>query len=136
MRVDVPFEKWILGTDVLQRRKTVKRALSVLEKHRLANHEYVASDELSIADILCYEEVVQIEVWNLLGSGGNLGFDGDGTAFVRRQYPNIHRWLMKMRKLTKHDEIHAIMISDFILNHVKKRQIAFAKELKRLKPKL
>merc|ERR1712129_9569 len=104
--------------------------------HRLAQHEYIAGDALSIADIICYEEMVQLEVWNLLGKGTNLGFDGDGTAFMKREYPNISRWLMKMRKLAKHDEIHAIMVKDFILNHVKNRQIAFAKEMKRLKPKL
>merc|ERR1719474_139680 len=136
MRVDVSFKTWLLGTDVMKRRSTVKKALDVIEQHRLGEHEYIAGNTLSIADILCYEELVQLEVWNLLDSGSNLGFDGDGTTFIRSRYPNISRWLIKMRKLAKHDAIHAVMVKDHILKHVKNRSAAFAKEMERVKSKL
>ena len=136
MRTDVPFKKWIMGTDLLQRRKSVPRTLKIIENIRLNKQKYIAGDTLSIADILCYEELVQVDVWNLLGEGTNLGFDGDGTSFLRENYPNIYQWLLRMRALPKHDEIHKIMVLPHILNHVKYRQIAFTKALKEHQSKL
>ena len=44
--------------------------LAVLEKDWLAKHKYIVDDELSVADLLCYEEVVQLRWWNRIENFG------------------------------------------------------------------
>ena len=127
MRVDVLFRKWI----------TVKYSLNIIERKRLGKHKYIAGDTLSIADILCYEEIVQLEVWNILSQGGDkLGFGGDGAQYLKQNYPNIYHWLLQMRKLSGHDKIHDVMIRPGILNLVRNRQKGFDKALQQYQSKL
>ena len=136
MRVDVLFKKWITGADMMQRRKIVKYSLNIIEQKRLGKHKYIAGDTLSIADILCYEEIVQLEVWNILSQGDKLGFGGDGAQYLKKNYPNIYQWLLQMRKLSGHDKIHDIMIRPGILNLVRNRQKGFDKALQQYVSKL
>merc|ERR1712013_274579 len=126
MRADVSFSTWLHSTPLMARRKSVRRTLDVIENVRLQQHRYIAGDALTIADLVCYEELVQIDVWNLLGTGTKLGFDGDGSAFVQKHYPRIFQWLLTMRKLPQHDAVHAVMVKPGILNYVQTRQTAFA----------
>eukprot|EP01083_Nonionella_stella_P183867 665544_1 len=136
MRVDVPLKQWILGTDIMQRRKTLRYALDIIENIRLKKHDYIAGDSLSIADILCYEEIVQLDVWNLFDDGKDLRFDGDGTKYIKRHYPNIHRWCLKMRQLPKHDYIHQALILPPFLQHVIERKAMITKAFTDLASKL
>ena len=94
-------------------------SLNIIEQKRLCKHKYIAGDTLSIADILCYEEIVQLEVWNILAQGDKLGFGGDGAQYLKQNYPNIYHWLLQMRKLSGHDKIHDVMIRPGILKLVR-----------------
>merc|ERR1712228_896255 len=124
------------GTDILQRRKSLKYALNIIENKRLQSNKYIAGNSLSIADILCYAEMVQLDVWNLLGQGTNLGFDGDGSNYMKLNYPNISNWMLKMKKLPKHKEAHKIMILPPMLKHVANRKVAISKAMKQYLSKL
>merc|ERR1719461_2421479 len=95
MRFDVSLKQWILGTDNLERRKRLKYALDIVENKRLNYNKYIVGNAVSIADIFCYAELVQLDVWNLLGEGTNLGFDCDGTEYMKNNYPNIYQWLLR-----------------------------------------
>ena len=136
MRIDVPFKQWILGTDIMQRRKKLKYALNIIENERLKTNQCIAGNVLSIADILCYAEMSQLDAWNLLGEGTDLGFDGDGSKYMRSHYPNIYQWMLKMRKLPKHKEAHKIMIIPPMLKHVANRKVAVSKAMKQYLSKL
>ena len=83
-------------TPIKMERKIAKNALNIMENYWLSNHEYIIDDKLSIADILCYAELIQIKVFPYLFSDIDL----------KNNYKNITKWMMKMSALNKHDAIH------------------------------
>ena len=70
--------------------------LAVIEKDWLAKHKYIVDDAVSMADIMCYEELVQLRWWGVVEDFAS-------------KYPNTNRWLDRMAKLPCHDECHAIL---------------------------
>merc|ERR1711971_1087750 len=113
----------------MQRRKALKYALDIIESKRLQTQTYIAGNTLSIADILCYEEMDQLNVWNLLSEGTNLGFDGDGSVYMHPHYPNIYKWMLKMKQLPGRKQAHQIMILPPMLQHVANRKVSISKAM-------
>ena len=77
-------------------RKLATYSLNIIENNYLGKHKFIVDDELSLADILCYEEVLQIKRWDLIK-------DSD------TKYPNIYAWIERMEKLPNHDQSHRIL---------------------------
>ena len=75
--------------------------MRLIEEHRLSQHRFMVDDELSIADIMAYEEVVQLRHWDCLLDGVSM------ESF--KQFPNIHGWMDRMGALEGHDDTHRIM---------------------------
>eukprot|EP01084_Bolivina_argentea_P212676 361463_1 len=136
VRYDVPFKNWLTKTDILKRRKLIKISLDIIENKRLNGNQYIVNNQLSIADILCFEEIAQLLVWNLLDPGTNLGWNGDGRKYFETNYPNIYQWLNRIKSLPKHDEVHQIMISKGVLSLIKNQSIQFAKAERQYQSKL
>eukprot|EP01083_Nonionella_stella_P102776 292701_1 len=95
MRTDIDIAKYNPST-LITTRKLAKYSLGIIEKQWLANHEYIVDNQLSLADILCYEELVQLKQWDLLEN-------------AQQKYPNIFKWMDRMSKLNGHDETHGIL---------------------------
>eukprot|EP01084_Bolivina_argentea_P249950 418592_1 len=76
--------------------KIAKRALNIIDNYWLSKHDYIIDNKVSIADILCYAELIQIKAFPYLFKNIDL----------QNKYINIKKWMNRMSKLNKHDEIH------------------------------
>merc|ERR1719445_2768137 len=47
-------------------RKLAVHALNIIEREWLGKHAFIVDDSLSLADILCFEELVQLKQWPLM----------------------------------------------------------------------
>jgi len=70
-----------------------KRIIQTLEDFYLSKTKFVAGDKLTIADFLCFEELVQCESEYF-------------EVFDFSPYPGISRWLKSMKELPKYSEFH------------------------------
>ena len=89
-------------------RKLAKYALAVIEGEWLEKHEFIVDDALSLADILCFEELVQLKQWPLI-------------AGAEQTYPNIFRWIGRMERVKGYAQTHRILakLDGFIAKRVK-----------------
>ena len=78
--------------------ETAAKVLSSLNNGWLqGNDGFIATpDEPTIADLLAFEEVVQVETTGTLGGGASLD-----------EYPNVSAWLDRMKQLPHYDAVHA-----------------------------
>ena len=53
---------------------------------------------MSIADLMCFEEIIQIEAWNLMGNN-----------YIENNYKNIHHWLQRMKTVKGFQKIHKLL---------------------------
>ena len=95
LRADVKLDAWNPDTLKLQR-KLATYSINIVENNYLSSHKFIIDDNLSLADILCYEELLQIKRWDLIKDSKN-------------KYPNIYAWFERMEKLPNHDKVHRIM---------------------------
>ena len=110
MRVDVKLDKWMsLKGRFINQRKLLRYSLKVLNDRYLGKHDYIVDDRLSVADILCYEEVFQLRKWE----------DLYPYSKFKQEYPNLDAWMTRMEKLKGHAKIHEIM--NKLAGFVKKR---------------
>jgi glutathione S-transferase len=72
--------------------KDVESVLNVIEDGWLQDDAYVAGNDVSIADMLAYEEFAQVYMTGLLPQMGD--------------YPRIAAWVERMKLLPHHDEAH------------------------------
>lgn len=72
------------------------RALRALDTGWLAGSSWLAGDRLSLADFAAYVEIGQLqpEFTNL---------------FDFEPYPNVRRWLARMKQVDAHDDAHAVL---------------------------
>ena len=82
-------------------RKKALNALNIIDKTRLNKHKYIADDALSIADISCYEEIIQIKEWNFIFEAAKIK--------TEIEFPNIYAWMDRMSDLPGHDDAHRVM---------------------------
>lgn len=108
MRIDIKIIRFLTGTNIFERRELLKRALNIIEKRFLSEHIFIVDHRISIADILCYAELFQIEIWNLLDEE-NVGDIYGGKKWLMKNYPNIQKWMERMQMLEHHKEIHQPM---------------------------
>eukprot|EP00483_Globobulimina_turgida_P008663 UN08681 len=106
LRSDVDPKKWNVES-IKTERKLAGFGLKVIENIWLSAHDYIIDNKLSIADILCYEELVQLRWWNLIDDFG-------------AKFPNINKWLDRMQKVPCHDETHQIL--DRMKGYIAQRQ--------------
>lgn len=72
--------------------KVLNRVCNLIEKGYFRNNsDFLCTDDLSIADIACYQELAQMKYAELF----------DFSAF-----PKIHRWLERMTTIPHHDTAH------------------------------
>ena len=110
MRVDVKIDKWLsLTGNFINQRKLLKYSLKVLNERYFGQHDYIVDNQLSVADILCYEEVFQLRKWEVLYPYSKL----------KKEFPNVDAWMTRMEKLKGHEKVHKIM--DTLQEFVKKR---------------
>mmetsp|Transcript_10914 Transcript_10914/g.14447 ORF Transcript_10914/g.14447 Transcript_10914/m.14447 type:complete len:292 (-) Transcript_10914:417-1292(-) len=91
----------------------IHKILKRLEKGWLSSkngEQYIAGGPTpSIADLLCYDEIVQV-TWtglvNIDGSGS--GGSGDHESSPS-SYPNLVAWTQRMQQLPYHDPVHAAL---------------------------
>eukprot|EP01083_Nonionella_stella_P266239 900899_1 len=95
LRSDVDPKKWNIQS-IKTNRKLAGFGLKVIENEWLSYNDYIVGNKLSIADLLCYEEVVQLRWWNLIDNFSS-------------KYPNIDKWLDRMQKVPCHDEVHQVL---------------------------
>ena len=81
---------------LIKTRKLANVALDIIENQWLSKHAFIIDDQVSLADILCYEEVLQIIRWDLMENASG-------------KYPRIAKWCKKMEKLPGHDSTHRIL---------------------------
>lgn len=84
-----------------------------LENFFLSKTRYVAGDKLTIADYLCFEEVVQCEKEYF-------------EVYDFSNYPNITRWLTEMKSLPKYAEIH-VPVQNFCSHFKKTKKVDISK---------
>ena len=136
-RTDVTKEKWIMGTPLMKRRKSVKYTLDIIENKLLGkDNKYICNNKLSIADLLCYSEITQIETWNLLDNGSKLGFGNDGSKYLQSNYPNIFQWIQRMKQVPFHDEVCKDMVTPNMLQFIQYRKKSFDDNLNKYLSKL
>ena len=80
-----------------------ENALGIIEKAWLAKHDFIVDDALSLADILCFEEVMQVKLWPFLYPNIKL----------EAEYPNISKWMQRMEALPQYDEFHGKKLDRF-----------------------
>eukprot|EP01084_Bolivina_argentea_P176199 304968_1 len=85
LRPDIDINKFNPSVLITQR-KLAKIALRINENNHLSKHDYIVDNKPSLADILCYEEVVQLKQWDIVPN-------------AQRDYPNIFKWIERMEKL-------------------------------------
>lgn len=73
--------------------RTLERAFEALDQGWLARRQFLASDELSIADFAAYMEIGQLQ-----------------SCFTNlydfASWPNVQRWLRSMQQVKAHDQAH------------------------------
>eukprot|EP01084_Bolivina_argentea_P253777 426418_1 len=113
LRQDIDISKFNPST-LITTRKLAKYSLNIIENVWLSKHDYIVDNKLSLADFLCYEELVQLKQWDIIPN-------------VNTKYPNIFKWIGRMEKLNGHDKVHRIL---------KKMDGYIAKRLKACQPLL
>eukprot|EP00485_Elphidium_margaritaceum_P007353 CAMPEP_0202686462 /NCGR_PEP_ID=MMETSP1385-20130828/2237_1 /ASSEMBLY_ACC=CAM_ASM_000861 /TAXON_ID=933848 /ORGANISM="Elphidium margaritaceum" /LENGTH=246 /DNA_ID=CAMNT_0049341039 /DNA_START=38 /DNA_END=778 /DNA_ORIENTATION=+ len=115
LRTDVKPERWNVGALKVER-KMANYALNIIEQKWLSSHAYIVDDALSVADILAYEELIQMKRWPLI-------------ADAEQRFPNIFKWMSKMETLPKHDQVHRIMakLDPYVAKRMQKMQPLYAK---------
>lgn len=97
LHIFMPGDKKPNSSVIKTNRKLCRIALKIIENVWLAEHLFIVDNEVSIADILCYEEVSQLKHWNLLK---------DKT--IADSYPNIEQWLKRMSEFPAHEHVHKV----------------------------
>ena len=75
-------------------RSEILQKLAVLNDAWLTEN-YIAGNDLSIADFMAYEEIAQLYMTGLLEE--------------LPEYPNVHRWVQQMEQLPYHKEAHVAL---------------------------
>ena len=103
-------------SSLITTRKLANYSLKIIENVWLSKHDYIVDDRVSLADILCYEEVVQLKQWDIIK-------DAD------KKYPNIFKWIARMEKLNGHDKVHRILtkMNGYITKRIKECQPLLSK---------
>ena len=102
-------------------RKTALNALNVIDKHRLGKCKYIVDDELSIADICAYEEMIQMREWNFIFK--------DAKIETEKQFPNIYAWMDRMKELDGHDDTHRVMtkLTPWVMDRYKEYESLYSR---------
>eukprot|EP01083_Nonionella_stella_P097151 273089_1 len=102
-------------------RNIALNALRIIDKYRLNGHEYIVDDALSIADIACYEEVVQLKEWNFILNKQKMD--------TEKEFPNIYAWVDRMRGLEGHDETHKVIetLKPWLMDRLKEYESLYDK---------
>ncbi len=118
--------------DFLQASKaTIEKSFQAIDTGWLNNSRYLAGDNLTIADISAYVEMGQLQSMFT-------------NVYDFESYPNIKRWLIEMRKVDFHDDIHVALYElgdiskeappmETIKNANKKAYIAIQEKLANMK---
>jgi glutathione S-transferase len=77
-------------------RATLTNALHVLESGWLAESHYVAGAQLTLADFAAYVEIGQLQ-------------PGFTNVYDFGPFPNVRRWLERMKQVEGHDEVHVVL---------------------------
>ena len=77
-------------------RSVYDRALDLIESHWLADNSFIIGEELTIADFTAYVEIGQLQ-------------DCFTNLYDYSRFPNISRWLEKMRNVESHDDVHLVL---------------------------
>ena len=93
-RLNIPFEDQ--NQEVLKvNQERAKNALNVLENRFFNNNEFLVNNQLSIADFLCFEEVIQMSPeWTI--------FDMD----LQNDFPNVYKFCQTMKQIDGYDSAH------------------------------
>merc|ERR1719245_1782457 len=73
-------------SSLITTRKLANYSLKIIENVWLSKHDFIVDDKVSLADILCYEELVQLKQWDIIKDADN-------------KYPNIFKWIARMEQL-------------------------------------
>ena len=84
--------------DVIQQgaRKTLSAALTAIDQSSLAEHAYLCSDSVTLADLAAYVEIGQLQPQFT-------------NVFDFSPYPNVQRWLTRMQRVAGHDAVHVVL---------------------------
>ena len=84
--------------DVIQQgaRKTLSAALTAIDQSSLAEHAYLCSDSVTLADLAAYVEIGQLQPQFT-------------NVFDFSPYPNVQRWLTRMQQVAGHDAVHVVL---------------------------
>ncbi|MFT5693917.1 MAG: glutathione S-transferase [Oceanicoccus sp.] len=77
-------------------KKTFTAALKTLEYDCLANNRYIASDNVTLADIAAYVEIGQLQ-------------PKFTNVYDLSAFPNVQRWLVDMAEVDSHDDVHVVL---------------------------
>lgn len=101
LRADVPLERWMKNvSQMVHQRKALKYVLNAIEKEHLGNGQlYLIDDKPSVADLLCYQEIIQFKEFDAMYP----------YSKFKVEYPNIDQWLTRMSKLPAHKKVHKIL---------------------------
>ena len=77
-------------------RVTLTSALNGMENGWLASSQYLAGDDLSLADFAAYVEIGQLQ-------------PGFTNVYDFSPFPNVRRWLEDMKQITGHDDVHVVL---------------------------
>ena len=75
---------------------TLTRALQGMESGWLAESSYLAGEDLSLADFAAYVEIGQLQ-------------PGFTNVYDFGPYPNVRRWIERMKRVEGHDEVHVVL---------------------------
>ena len=100
LRPDIPLQ----GERSQRQWERVRSVLQALNDFWL-QHGWIGSDHVTIADLVAYEEVVQLTITGLINDSRIVGFDGVWNVV----FPNVHSWVERMERLPFHDVVHACL---------------------------
>ena len=76
--------------------RTLRSALKSLDTGWLAEHEFLVSDTVTLADIAAYVEIGQLQAQFT-------------NLYDFSPYPNVQRWLGAMAAVDSHDDVHKVL---------------------------
>ena len=84
--------------DIMQQsaRATLTNALHALDSGWLAKSPYLIGDQVTLADFAAYVEIGQLQ-------------PGFTNVFEFEPFPNVQRWLDRMKQVDGHDDVHVVL---------------------------
>jgi len=87
---------------VQQQKKLVSITLRLIEKERLSHHDYLIDNNVSLADLLCFEEVIQLKEISFV-------YDKNDQKKFENDYKLINKWCERIKSLPQYDKTHEIL---------------------------